>query len=108
MLQEQALDYLIKYTVDEIKDISRNNKSDEYKTISKYVARIEHFCVGVNLKIYDYKTVFELAGGFLDEGIYKRITPLIEKKNFGDNDFYANTHKVINKMLTNKKGSDSK
>ena len=108
LLQEQALDYLAKYSVDEIKEISKHYSTEEYKIVSSYIARIEHCCVGVNLRIYDKKTVYELAGGFLDEAIYKKIAPMIEKKNFGNNDFYKNTHKVICEMQVKRKGCGGK
>ena len=47
LLQEQSLDQLNKYTVQEIQEISKNYRTDEYKALSTYIARIEHFCVGV-------------------------------------------------------------
>jgi len=103
-LQEQSLDYLTNYTTDQIKEISKNYRTEEYKLLSTYIARIEHFCVGVNLKIYDRKTVYKLAGGFLDDVIYKKISPMIERKNYGSNDFYENTNKVIQEMSAYRKG----
>ena len=56
-LQEQALDHLNYYMPAAIKEIAKDRRSEEYKKLSAYVARIEHFCVGVNQKIYDQKTV---------------------------------------------------
>ena len=63
--------------------------------ISTYIARIEHFCVGVNSEIYDRKTVYNLAHGFLDGTILKRIEPIINRKNFDGKEYYDNTKKVI-------------
>ena len=97
-LQEQALDHLNYYRLDEIADIAENSRSQEYKEISSYIARIEHFCVGVNQKIYDRKTVYELANGYLDSGIKKRIEPIIERKNRFGHDYYANIHQVYDWM----------
>lgn len=93
-LQEQALDYLNYYVPTQVAEIAKDPRSDEYKQISAYIARIEHFCVGVNQKIYDRKTVYELAHGYLDSSIKKRIEPVIEKKNKHGHDYYANIHKV--------------
>lgn len=93
-LQEQALDHLNYYVPTQIAEIAKDPRSEEYKKISAYVARIEHFCVGVNQKIYDEKTVYELAHGYLDGGIKKRIGPIIEKKNKFGHDYYANIHAV--------------
>ena len=62
-LQEQAFDKLNTYAPAAIREIAKDSKSEQYKTVSGYIARIEHFCVGVNQKIYDRKTVYELAHG---------------------------------------------
>lgn len=97
-LQEQALDYLNYYMPAAVVEIAKNPRSEEYKKISAYIARIEHFCVGVNQKIYDRKTVYELAEGYLDKGIRSRIEPIIDRKNRGDRDFYENIHKVYKWM----------
>lgn len=102
-LQEQALDHLNQYSLKQIKEIAKDNRSDEYKIISSYIARIEHFCVGVNLKIYDRKTVYELAEGYLDGSIKCRIEPIIEVKNRNGQDFYENIHKVFKWMDTKRK-----
>ena len=93
-LQEQALDHLNLYRPSNIKEIVKDRRSEEYKKLSAYVARIEHFCVGVNQKIYDRKTVYELAHGYLDSSIKKRIEPIIEKKNKFGHDYYANIHNI--------------
>lgn len=93
-LQEQALDHLNYYVPAKIKEIAQNRKDEEYKKLSAYVARIEHFCVGVNQKIYDRKTVYELAHGYFDGALKVRIEPIIAFKNQFGHDYYANIHKV--------------
>ena len=93
-LQEQALDHLNYYMPAAIKEIAKDRRSEEYKKLSAYVARIEHFCVGVNHKIYDQKTVYELAHGYFDGGLKTRIEPIIERNNQFDHDSYANIHEV--------------
>ena len=97
-LQEQALDQLNYYVPTQVAEIAKDPRSEEYKKISAYIARIEHFCVGVNQKIYDRKTVYELAHGYLDSSIKKRIEPIIEKKNKFGHDYYANIHQVYDWM----------
>ena len=54
------------YTPAEIRKIAMDNRGNQYKEVSGLVARIEHFCVGVNQKIYDFDTVYELAHGYFD------------------------------------------
>lgn len=99
-LQEQVFDRLNQYTPSEIREIAKNNRSSEYKTISGLTARIEHFCVGVNQGIYDFKTMYELAHGYFDAAFLRvRIDPLLEKKHQNTSyDYYSNIHSVWAKM----------
>lgn len=105
-LQEQVLDHLNHYMPKDIEEIAKNVRSEEYKKISAYIARIEHFCVGVNQKIYDHAVVYELAHGYLDGSIKSRITPLIGKKNRSGHDYYANIHGVYAWMETEQRNRD--
>lgn len=108
-LQEQALDHLNFYMPAAIREIAQNPRSEEYKKISAYVARIEHFCVGVNQRIYDQKTVYELAQDYLDGAIKDRIEPIIEKKNRRTNeDYYENIHQVYAWMAKQKEKDKGK
>ena len=69
-------------------------------TVSGYIARIEHFCVGVNQNIYDHRTVYALAHGYLDGQVLKRrMEPIIDKKQLGaSEDYYENIHAVLSWM----------
>ena len=91
-LQDQAFDKLNLYSPAAIREIAEEPKSEEYKIISGYIARIEHFCVGVNQNIYDRKTVYALAHGYLDGNMLQsRIEPIIEKKHINaTEDYYEN------------------
>ncbi len=93
-LQCQALDYINLYKPSQIGEIAQNPRSDEYKKLGSYVARIEHFCVGVNQKIYDANVVYELAHGYFDGSLKRRIKPIIDCKNQSGEDYYANIHAV--------------
>ena len=99
-LQEQAFDKLNTYAPAAIREIANNLKSEEYKTVSGYIARIEHFCVGVNQNIYDRRTVYALAHGYLDGQVLKRrMEPIIDKKQIGaSEDYYENIHSVLRWM----------
>ena len=98
-LQEQALDKLYVYMPKELKEIVRNRRTEEYKIVSSYVARVEHFAVGVNQKIYDLDTVYELSHGFLDGGIRSRIEIIIERKGEDfQEEFYQNIKVLYKKM----------
>ena len=102
-LQEQVFDRLSLWSRDQIKEINKDLSSLEYKELSAYIARIEHFCVGVNQGIYDRKTVYELSHGYLDGAIKDRIVLTIMSKNASakehsknseEVDFFENIHKV--------------
>ena len=99
-LQEQAFDKLNTYAPVAIREIAKDSKSEEYKTVSGYIARIEHFCVGVNQNIYDRRTVYVLAHGYLDGQVLKRrMEPIIDKKQLGaSEDYYENIHAVLSWM----------
>lgn len=47
----------------DLKEVVKNRRTDEYKQLSSHVARVEHFAVGVNQKIYDLNTAYELSHG---------------------------------------------
>ncbi len=74
-------------------------QKDEIKELSGYLARIEHFCVGVNQNIYDWETIYALAHGYLDGNqILSRISPIIDRKNRSGVDYYENIRVVLNRM----------
>ena len=99
ILQEQALDKLQVYMPAQLKSVVKNRRSEEYKLLSSYVARIEHFAVGVNQKIYDLKTVYELSHGFLDGSIRTRVEIIISRKEEDtDEKFYQNLKQLYIKM----------
>ena len=102
-LQSEVFDNLNMIQPKEILEIINQPRSEKYKEISGYVARIEHFCVGVNNNIYDKRTVYALAHGYFDGAQLKdRIIPLIQKKNSNSNfDYYKNIDKVM-KWMNNK------
>ena len=97
VLQQQALDPLQSYTRARIREIAEDSRSEEYRIVSTYLARIEHFCVGVEQKIYDQRTVWELSEGFLNRGVYEKLKPIIEHKNQQKN-YYRNFLTVVQKM----------
>ena len=101
-LQAEVFDHLNTYRPLDILEICADNKSDAYKTISGYLARIEHFCVGLSQGIYDKNTFYALAHGYFDgHQLRKRIGPIIESKNSSKNStelFYNDTLSVLEWM----------
>ena len=99
-LQGQVFDKLNLYKPSEIAEIAKNNRSPQYKDISGYIARVEHFCVGVNTHIYDFNTLYELAHGYFDsDTLKKRIEPIVNRKlSHTEHDYYKNIHRVWQRM----------
>lgn len=97
-LQAEVFDPINTYSPEEIEEICEDTKSMEYKILSGYLARIEHFCVGVNNKIYDDKVFYSLAHGYFDgHQLRKRIEHLLNAKNtsnFSKELFYVNLYSV--------------
>lgn len=78
-LQEQVLDDLAKYSNDDIKRIAAEHNSEEYILVASYLARLEQFAKGVQLKIYDKKVVRAVLTTHLF-GVYDKLKPIIDVK----------------------------
>ena len=98
-LQTEAFDHLNLMSPANIREICEDPKCEAYKTLSSYVARIEHFCVGVKNDIYDKDTVYELAHGYLDgKMLMDRIGPLMFAKSRGGKNYYGHITYVLQWM----------
>lgn len=128
VLQEQVFDYLNQYTYAQIREVcdewrqaiadnknkhngqvvnlteeqqnNRNQCFNEYRILSGYLARIEHFALGVNTGIYDAK-IAERAGTSYLVMLYRgKLKPLIETKHSGDSntEYYAEFRKLVEKI----------
>lgn len=128
VLQEQVFDYLNQYTYAQIREVcdewrqaivdnknkyngqvinfsekqqnKRNQCVNEYRVLSGYLARIEHFALGVNTGIYDAK-IAERAGTSYLVMLYRgKLKPLIETKHSGDSntEYYAEFRKLVEKI----------
>ena len=99
-LQAEVFDHLNTYSPEQIRNIAEESQSVEYKTLSGYLARLEHFCVGVNTGGYDEKVVYALGHGYFDGfGLRRRIEPLLEAKNSWGKTrelYYVNIYAVLN------------
>lgn len=107
-LQSEVLDNINLLTKSQISELSRNTHSEKYKEVSSYLARIEHFCVGINTHIYDLNIVKRMAGKYFI-GLYDKCLPMIEKKrniNKTDkhyNEFQSTVEKLEYKYKRNNK-----
>ena len=105
-LQREVLNHLNPWKPYEIKDVISDRSSEAYAELSGYLAEIERFCSGINMRIYDFKTFYNIAHGYFDgeKGkIHKLLEPLIDVKlnqnrNENNEDYYQNIHQVWNRM----------
>ena len=87
-----------------MKEIAQDPASQAYRDVSGYLARIEHFCVGVNKDIYDRETVYALAHGYLDKALKYRLAPILEKKKTRTGqEYYDNYMEVLSWMREREK-----
>lgn len=101
-LQNQALDILIDYTLSDVKKIIADDNKGECRELSKCLARLEHFSVGVITQIYDRKTVYELAHGHLDVAVWYKLQPLLEQKHKDKKEeYYQNYRRLVQLMKVN-------
>lgn len=81
-LQSEVFDKLNNYSVEAIKDYCTDRQSVEYKELSGYLARINHFVIGIKNNIYNRKMFYSLSHGYFDAPHFtNRIIPIIESKN---------------------------
>lgn len=136
VLQEQVFDNLNTYTFGEIRDIAEkwsesieaknkyieNNEGTaeefweshheydavvkEYRKISGYLARIEHFALGVNTGIYDAK-VTERAATTYFVMLFNKMMPILSVKNGGatrdtelNNTFHTEFSTLVERIRT--------
>ena len=103
LLQNEVLDKLIsiqpsnaKLIVENIHDEKCREVYNDYRAL---IARLEHFAIGVNKRIYDFSIVNNLVGiHFI--GLYKKVIPIIEEANKNRNCIlhYCNFVKLVNKL----------
>ena len=94
------------------KELTEEEKSkreyyiNEYRLLSGYLARIEHFSLGVNTGIYDAK-ISERAATLYLSMLYKgKLKPLIDVKHLGNakGEYYAEFRKLAEKIDKIEKG----
>ena len=92
-LQCDVFDVLNQWEPSVIRKAMNDHQSEEYVELSSLLARIEHFCAGINHNIYDYKIFRDVSKGYFGSTrgkLYGRILPILEEKTDGDNPKYYN------------------
>lgn len=83
-LQEEVLDKLASVNKDNavlfVENFDNPKCKQVYNDYRVLIARLEHFAVGINEKIYSFDTVDRLGGVHLIY-LYKKVEPIINKAN---------------------------
>lgn len=74
---------------------------NDYRTL---VARLEHFAIGVNQRIYSFRVVKTLAGTHLIS-LFQKVKPIIDKSNehFPENHNYREFTRLVERLKTERK-----
>lgn len=100
-LQDEVLTRLNVWNRGQIEDAVETADSIGYDELNVCLAKIEHFCVGINRGVYDFETFYQLAHGYFDSpaGLKLKLEPLLELKlEEAEEDYYNNLHKVWKRM----------
>lgn len=101
-------DVLDKFALCDKKDVKiwlehRDNKDvkNAYNDCRALMAKIEHFAVGVNNSVYDYKTMKKLSGVHLIY-VYEKLEPIIkETRKYckpNEKPYYSEFENMVNKL----------
>ena len=107
-LQNEVLDKLVFDKKGNAELIVKNlNNADCIKAYNDYrtlLARLEHFSIGVNQRIYSFKVVKMLAGAHL-VSLFQKVKPIIDKSNehFPDNHNFREFVKLIGRLKNERK-----
>ena len=97
-LQRDVFDELNQCEPKDVREAMADHSSDEYIRLSVLLARIEHFCAGIQHKIYDFDIFRDVSKGYFGSQrgkLYGRILPILEEKTNGaDLDYYTNLIEV--------------
>lgn len=102
-LQAQVLDELAGYTPTAIRVIAENRRKNDskqqYYHCKTLIARIEHFAIGIEEKIYDYKTADKLAAEHLIY-LYNKVSPIImaARESAKGKHTYIHFEKLVNRL----------
>ena len=97
-LQRDVFDELNQWKPQDVREAMSNHSSEEYVQLSVMLARIEHFCAGIQHRIFDFEIFRDISKGYFGNQrgkLYGRILPILEEKTDGaDSDYYKNLIEV--------------
>ena len=106
LLQNEVLDKFVSITKENAKTIVENIDDEKcreaYNDYRALIARLEHFAIGVNKHVYDFRLVEDLLGKHFVV-LYDKIAPIICKGNRKEKciKHYCNFVKWVEKFTKN-------
>ncbi len=99
----EAIHLLQNESFDDINELKAEEILEKYKSHSRetdlYLARIEHFAVGINAGIYDIKTAKRAAGRYFIATYYKFKSVIEEKrKHRPEHKHYDEFEKMVRRL----------
>lgn len=98
-LSQNEIDELVKR-----QKLNDNRIKDQWADLTKALALIEHFAVGVNTKVYDLETLNRMAGNKILD-VFSNCENLIKykRKNVGDENNYSEFEQMKNALIQHRK-----
>lgn len=75
---------------------SNGTENPKWDAVTKGLALIEHFAVGINTKVYDVETLNAMAGNFMIK-LYETLLPIIKEKRSSPDG--QNNYKEFKQMM---------
>lgn len=93
---------IIEQTEDKFETMLRG--SEDWGKITKCLANIENFCVGINTGIYDINVLNRVGGGFFIEK-FQILKPIIQRKREKENSkkIYEEFEKTVDELRKKRK-----
>lgn len=96
---QECLYCLYEYETNEIKDFIGEFGNNEYKMISSVMGRIEVYAICVIKGIYDKKTSYNVAHGYIDVTLREKIEIILDYKyDKRKIEYYPYTRKLLKDM----------
>lgn len=102
-LQAQVLDELAKYSPNAIRMIAEDRRKKDtkpkYNHLKTLIARIEHFAIDIEEKIYDFKTADKLAAEHLIY-LYNKVSPIVQaaRESAKGKNTYIHFEMLVNRL----------
>ena len=98
-LQDEVFDKINRLSKTQVKEIAGNPTNAEFTEYTKYLVRIEQFCIGVQSGIYAVSVTKKIASKYLAD-VFEKSRPIIEHKRkiYPNESQYEAFEKIVRKL----------